>query len=214
MNCTVEWDSSTAGSQYLVHERQRLLHIFLLLFGQILQHLLQLLLVVFHLAFNIWNNGQHTEADILQSDPWNLWVTHLNIADCLFFFCVCFSCSEFSSWAKKINSWWWSQWVWTNQRADWRRGVCLWTSGGFSSERGRLHFLSELQTQTHSEVGQTPPVLTAAWKPSRLLRCEQNESPGGMCRRYSNLIFSFSSSQYKVSEEREGRREGERERWI
>lgn len=85
MNCTVEWDSSTAGSQYLVHERQRLLHIFLLLFGQILQHLLQLLLVVFHLAFNIWNNGQHTEADILQSDPWNLWVTHLNIADCLFF---------------------------------------------------------------------------------------------------------------------------------
>lgn len=33
---------------YLVHERQRLLHIFLLLCGQILQHLLQLILVICH----------------------------------------------------------------------------------------------------------------------------------------------------------------------
>lgn len=45
-------------SQYLVHEGQRLLGIFLFLFGQILQHLLQLLPVALHLTFIIWNNSR------------------------------------------------------------------------------------------------------------------------------------------------------------
>lgn len=38
--------------RYLVHERQRLLCVFLFLFGQILQHLLHLLLIVLHLGVN------------------------------------------------------------------------------------------------------------------------------------------------------------------
>lgn len=47
---------------YLVHERQRLLRALLLLFGQIFQHLLHLLLIVLHLADNIWRrNRKHAQ---------------------------------------------------------------------------------------------------------------------------------------------------------
>lgn len=43
---TEEIQSLVCGS-HLIHQRQRLLHVFLLLFGQILQHLLQMFMVVF-----------------------------------------------------------------------------------------------------------------------------------------------------------------------
>lgn len=47
---------------YLVHERQRLLHIFLLLCGQILEHLLQLILVICHFTIITYNNKRESSS--------------------------------------------------------------------------------------------------------------------------------------------------------